>query len=153
VVEAAHDVRRCLERLGLKSFAKTSGGKGFHICAPIVPEHGWEHVRAFARRAAETLAVEHPQRYVTTASKALRRGKIFIDYLRNGRGATFVAPYSTRAKRNAPVSMPLPWDQVSPDIRPETFTLRTVRDRLGASMVDPFAELETLAQRLEPGAR
>jgi bifunctional non-homologous end joining protein LigD len=149
VIEAAHDVGRYFERLGLQSFAKTSGGKGFHVCVPIVPEHTWDEVRVFARRAAETIAGENPERYVTTASKALRRGKIFIDYLRNGRGATFVAPYSTRARKNAPISMPLPWDQVSPDLRPETFTLRTVTDRLAACMEDPSARLEALAQRLE----
>jgi bifunctional non-homologous end joining protein LigD len=150
VVEGAHDIRRWFGELGLESFAKTTGGKGFHVCAPILPERSWAEVLAFARRAAEELAARRPERYVATASKAVRRGKIFIDYLRNGRGATFVAPYSTRAKKNAPVSMPLHWDQVSPDITPETFTLRTVVERLGTAGQDPFAPLETLAQRLEP---
>ena len=149
VVEGAHDVRRWFERFGLRSFAKTTGGKGFHVCVPLRPERTWEEVLAFSRRAAEEIAAERPDRYVTQASKAVRRGKIFIDYLRNGRGATFVAPYSTRAKKNAPVSMPLHWDQVSPDIEPDTFQLRTVVKRLARVGLDPFAPLETLAQRLE----
>jgi len=151
VVEAARDVRDWLKRAGLESFPKTTGGKGFHVCVPLAPKHGWDEVRAFARHAAEDIAEQAPERYVATASKSVRRGKIFLDYLRNGRGATYVAPYSTRAKPGAPVSMPLHWDQVSPDIRPETFTLRTVVERLGAPSEDPFAEFETLAQRIPPG--
>jgi len=151
VVEAAHELHAWFKGLGLESFAKTTGGKGFHVCVPLGPGHGWDEVRAFARHAAEEIAEANPERYVATASKTVRRGKIFLDYLRNGRGATFVAPYSTRAKKGAPVSMPLHWDQVSPDIRPETFTLRAVVERLGSSFVDPFAAFETLAQRLPPG--
>lgn len=151
VIEAAHDVRDWLRRLGLQSFAKTTGGKGFHVCVPLAPEHGWDEVRAFARHAAEEIVEQSPERYVATASKSVRRGKIYLDYLRNGRGATFVAPYSTRAKKGAPVSMPLHWDQVSPDIRPETFTLRSVVERLAAGSVDPCAEFESLAQRIPPG--
>ena len=151
VVEAAHDVRDWFTRLGLESFPKTTGGKGFHVCVPLAPVHGWDEVRAFARHAAEEIAERSPERYVATASKAVRRGKIFLDYLRNDRGATFVAPYSTRAKPGAPVSMPLHWDQVSPDIRPETFTLRTVVERLGAPSADPLAGFEALAQRIPAG--
>lgn len=149
VVEGAHDVRRWFERFGLQSFAKTTGGKGFHVCVPLAPERSWAEVLAFSRRAAEQIAAERPDRYVATASKSVRGGKIFIDYLRNGRGATFVAPYSTRAKQNAPISMPLHWDQVSPDIQPDTFLLRTVVKRLAKVGGDPFAPLETLPQRLE----
>jgi bifunctional non-homologous end joining protein LigD len=151
VVDAAHDVRAWFQRFGLESFPKTTGGKGFHVCVPLAPDHDWDEVRAFSRHVAEGMAEEAPERYVATASKTVRGGKIFLDYLRNSRGATFVAPYSTRAKPGAPVSMPLHWDQVSPDIRPETFTVKTVVERLGTPSSDPFAGFEALAQRIPPG--
>jgi bifunctional non-homologous end joining protein LigD len=144
-----HEIRRWLEGVGLESFAKTSGGKGFHVCIPIAPEHTWDEVLAFSRHVAEQMVEREPKRYVATASKAARRGKIYLDYLRNGRGATFVAPYSTRAKAGAPVSMPLHWDQVSPDLRPEAFTLRSVSERIATSGTDPFERMLTLSQHID----
>ena len=104
VVIAAREMRHLLLELGLTSFLKTTGGKGLHVVVPIVPRVEWEKARAFSRAVAELMVQAAPDRFIATMSKAARKGKIFIDYLRNGRGATAVAPYSTRAKPGATVS-------------------------------------------------
>ena len=126
VVSGARAVRDELERRGLKSFVKTTGGKGVHVVAPITPGAAWSDVRAFARGVAETLARVAPKRFVAQSGEARRRGKIFVDYLRNGRGATWVAPYSARARKGAPVSMPISWDDLTAGHRPARWTVRTV---------------------------
>src|SRR6185369_506920 len=109
VTEGATTLRTALDHLGLKSFLKTTGGKGLHVCVPLVRKTGWDEVKAFTKAVAEVVAAHDPQSYTTKLPKASRKGKIFIDYLRNGRGATSIGAYSTRARAGAPVSTPLFW--------------------------------------------
>jgi bifunctional non-homologous end joining protein LigD len=148
VVEAAVLLRRTFEAAKLESFVKTTGGKGLHVCVPIVPDLDWTTIKEFSSRVAEGLAQNDPKRYVATATKAKRTGKIFIDYLRNARGATFIAPYSTRAREGATVAVPLEWDELTPKLRPDQFTLRNLEDRLRRLSRDPFERMATLKQRL-----
>src|SRR3546814_9072225 len=107
VIEAAQEVRERLEKLGLAAFLKTSGGKGLHVVSPLKPDAGWDVVKPFTKRIADAMAADSPDRFVATVTKSKRKGKILVDYLRNGRGATAVAPYSTRSRPGAPVPMPI----------------------------------------------
>ena len=111
VVEAARDVRARLSKLKLKSFLKTSGGKGLHVILPI-KSTPWNEAKAFAQKIAASMAADLPERYIATATKSGRAKRIFIDYLRNSREATAVAPYSTRARPGAPVSVPIEWSEL-----------------------------------------
>lgn len=112
VVAAARVVRRALDAVGLESFLRTSGGKGLHVVVPLAPAEPWDAVKAFARAFAETLAASAPDDYVAVAGEAKRKGRIFIDWLRNGRGATSVALYSLRSREAAGVAMPLAWESL-----------------------------------------
>jgi bifunctional non-homologous end joining protein LigD len=138
VVEAAHDVRKQLEALNLETFLKTTGGKGLHIVTPIKPTTPWDDAKLFCRAVAELLVQADPNKYVTNIAKAKRKGKVLIDYLRNGRGATAIAPYSSRARSGAPVATPLRWDELSEDLSPASFTVETLPQRLQAQRVDPW---------------
>lgn len=109
---AAKDIRARLADIGLASFAMLSGGKGVHVVVPLKRGHDWDTHKDFARRFAEALSVAEPDRYVATMSKAKRKGRIFIDWLRNQRGATAVLPYSARARAGAPVAVPIAWDEL-----------------------------------------
>ena len=109
---AAEDIRDRLADLGLVSFAMLSGGKGVHVVVPLDPGHSWEVHKDFARRFAEALSMAEPDRFVATMSKAKRKGKIFIDWLRNQRGSTAVLPYSARAREGAPVAVPIAWGEL-----------------------------------------
>jgi bifunctional non-homologous end joining protein LigD len=151
VVASAREVRKRLAGLGLRSFVKTSGGKGLHVVVPIQPTVEWPAVKAFCRGVAEALARDRPERYVSTASLAARGGRIFVDYLRNGRGATAVAAYSTRASPRAPIATPVSWDELG-RIRPDRFDLSNIRRRL-ASTPDPWRELLTTRQDLAAAIR
>ncbi|WP_338425790.1 DNA ligase D [Sphingopyxis kveilinensis] len=113
VKKAALDIRRQLADIGLVSFAMLSGGKGVHVVVPLDPSHDWDAHKDFAKRFAEALSLAEPDRYVATMSKAKRKGKIFIDYLRNQRGSTAVMPYSARAREDAPVAVPIGWDALA----------------------------------------
>jgi bifunctional non-homologous end joining protein LigD len=148
VIEAALAVRGRLEELGLRSFVKTSGGKGLHVVLPVEPVTGWDEAKRFTQSIAETMAKAQPERYVATMSKVARRGRIFIDYLRNGRGATAVAAYSTRALPVASVSTPLAWDELSEGIRADHFKIDNLRQRLDVLKEEPWPEFFTLRQRL-----
>jgi bifunctional non-homologous end joining protein LigD len=112
VVRAALDFRKALAGIGIKTFPMVTGGKGVHVIAPLTPKAEWPEVKAFALRFAQALAAHEPQRFTAALSKAKRGGKIFIDYLRNQRGATAVMPYSARARPGAPVAAPLSWDEL-----------------------------------------
>jgi len=110
VKQAARDMRERLGALGLESFPMVTGGKGIHVVVPFVRRHDWDAHRAFAEAMARVMAEDEPERFVANMSKAKRRGKIFVDYLRNQRGATAIAPYSTRSRRGAYVAFPVSWD-------------------------------------------
>jgi DNA ligase D len=148
VAEAGHEVRAYLGDLGLASFAKTTGGKGVHVVVPVDRRHGYPQVKAFAKKVAESLAAKTPTRYLTRISKAERRGRIFIDYLRNDPTSTAVAPYSTRARAGAPIAMPVAWDELSPELEPASFTINTVPGIVRDRRADPWAEIGTVRQRL-----
>jgi bifunctional non-homologous end joining protein LigD len=150
VIDAALTIRRVFEQAKLESFVKTTGGKGLHVCVPIAPELNFTQAKDFTEHLSHALAAGSPELYVATQSKAKRKGKIFIDYLRNGRGATFIAPYSTRARQNAPIAVPLEWDELSPKLPPNHFTLRSIERRLSKLARDPFERLARIRQRLHP---
>ena len=148
VIDAAYDVRDRLATLGLQSFVKTSGGKGLHIVAPIQPEADWDEVKTFAKTIAGTMAKERADRYVATMAKRARGAHIFVDYLRNDRGATAVAAYSTRALPRASVSIPLNWEELSPGLRSDHFTVGNVLHRLSSLKRDPWQGFFKIRQRL-----
>jgi DNA ligase D len=147
VAAAALEVRARLESLGLAAFAKTTGGKGMHVVVPIARRHTWPAVKAFAKATATAIAADAPERFLTRIAKAERKGRIFIDYLRNDPTATAVAPYSTRARAGAPVAMPLAWDEVTPKLDPTEFTIAGARRRI-ARTPDPWAEIDKHASAL-----
>jgi bifunctional non-homologous end joining protein LigD len=153
VVEAARAVRLLLEDLGLASFLKTTGGNGLHVVVPIQPRTEWEDAKAFCRAVADFIVRAAPDRFIATMSKAAREGKIFVDYLRNGRGATAVAPYSTRAKPGATVSVPIAWDELTARVRSDQFTIANVPDRLRALKNDPWAEMAKTKQSITAAMR
>jgi bifunctional non-homologous end joining protein LigD len=144
---AAIEVRDRLKERGLDSFVKTTGGKGLHVYAPLEPAAGWQEVKGFAHDLAVAMAKDSPRRYLATASKAARRGRIFVDYLRNGRGATAVVAYSPRARAGATVSTPLGWDELGPEMRPDRFTVLNLLNRL-KHIDDPWKEARARARRL-----
>jgi bifunctional non-homologous end joining protein LigD len=152
VISAAHEVKERFSKNHLTTFVKTSGGKGLHVVAPLVPKVDWEAVKQFAKGVADAMAADSPDSFVSTITKSKRRGKILVDYLRNGRGATAVAPYSTRARRGAPVSMPLAWDELGGGIGPAYFTVANSATRLIHMGTDPWSEFRRAAVPL-PVAR
>jgi len=152
-IAGAHELRELLEELGLKSWLKTTGGKGLHVTVPIVPRADWDEVKKFCRAVAEELTRRQPERYVATMSKAKRKGKIFVDYLRNGRGATFIAPYSPRAREGATVAMPVEWQDLTPKFKPEDINVRSAARYLEARKTDPFASLSKTRQKLPASPR
>lgn len=153
VVAAALAIRELLDEQGLTSFVRTTGGKGLHVVAPLAPRrHDWAAAKAFARQVAEQLAAREPGQYTTNMSKAARRGKIFLDFLRNDAGSTAVASYSPRARPLAPVAMPIAWDDL-PDITPGQFTLLTALSHLQSRPGDPWAEMASLTQNFGPQIR
>ncbi|PKP99809.1 MAG: DNA ligase D [Alphaproteobacteria bacterium HGW-Alphaproteobacteria-13] len=113
VKKAAADLRRQLADIGLVSFALLSGGKGVHVVVPLDPSHSWDAHKDFAKRFAEAMSLAEPDRFTPTMSKAKRKGKIFIDWLRNQRGSTAILPYSARAREEAPVAVPVGWDALA----------------------------------------
>ncbi|MHA6684745.1 DNA ligase D [Mesorhizobium sp. A556] len=123
VLRAALDIRAKLEELSLPTFVKTSGGKGYHVVVPLKPVAKWETVKTFSHDFARAMEQAEPGRYTATLSKKARVGKIFIDYLRNGRGSTTVAPYSSRAKKGATVSMPVTWEEIENGLPPNAFLI------------------------------
>ncbi|MFO7653688.1 MAG: DNA ligase D [Candidatus Krumholzibacteriia bacterium] len=153
VAAAAQRIRDRLAGLGLRSFAKTSGGKGYHVVVPLVRRSGWDQVKGFAKALAEELTRESPDEFVAVMTKARRRGRVFVDYLRNSRGATSVAAFSTRAREGAPVSAPVSWDEVAAGVAPDAFRLDNLRQRLAAPRLDPWADYFEVRQSLTTAMR
>jgi bifunctional non-homologous end joining protein LigD len=132
VIEGAREIRDRLEELGLVSFCKTTGGKGLHVVTPLKAKGiDWDVAKAFARDVCKAMAADAPDRYLITMAKKDRTGRIFLDYLRNDRMATAVAPLSPRGRPGAPVSMPLTWSQVKKGLDPARYTVRTVPALIG----------------------
>jgi bifunctional non-homologous end joining protein LigD len=148
VRDAAREVRERLERRGLVSFVRTTGGKGLHIVAPLEPTRSWEEVRSFARSLAEAMQTDTPDTFIATADKHLRIGKIYVDYLRNARGATAVANYSPRAKRGAPVAVPIAWEELSRISGSDHYRLAGIRRRVAQLERSPWPDFATIHQTL-----
>jgi bifunctional non-homologous end joining protein LigD len=130
VKKAALDIRRQLADIGLVSFAMLSGGKGVHVVVPVDPGHSWETHKDFAKRFAEALSLAESDRYVATMSKAKRKGKIFIDWLRNQRGSTAIVPWSVRAREQAPVAVPVSWASLPEVGKASAWTIRDAEELL-----------------------
>jgi bifunctional non-homologous end joining protein LigD len=152
MIEGARWLRRRLAELGLTAFLKTSGGKGLHLVVPLRPRAGWDELKNFARAVARDLVRLHPGRFTAESRKDKRTGKIFIDYLRNARGATTVAAYSTRAGAGAPVSTPIRWQELTRTMSPDRYRIDNLRQRLAALKSDPWPNFFHLRQEL-PGVR
>lgn len=151
VIAGAYEVRARLEASGLAAFVKTSGGKGLHVVTPLEPGADWAAVKAFAHTLAQAMAADSPGRFVATISKAKRHGRILLDYLRNQRGATSVAPYSTRARPAAPVSMPVAWTELDTITGAAQFTVRNALAWLAAQRADPWADFHAARRPLGTG--
>jgi bifunctional non-homologous end joining protein LigD len=145
VVEAALELRERIEALGLVGFVRVTGGKGLHVVVPVVPGPKWPSVKRFAHALVNEMVRDAPARYTGTLSKRRRVGKIFIDYLRNARGATAIAPYSTRALPGGPVALPVAWDELKGLESARAFTIPAVLRRLAASPPDPWKDLSSSA--------
>jgi bifunctional non-homologous end joining protein LigD len=148
VIEAAILVRDTLASLGLESFVKNTGGRGLHVMVPIRPEGDWDTTFNFTRDLSAAIAARQPNRYTISVPKAGRERKILIDYLRNNRASTSVAAFSSRARPTAPVSTPLGWDELSPKIPPNHFTVRNLPERLRKLRRDPWEGYWKCRQRL-----
>ncbi len=148
LVEGAHMLKNRLSGDGIESFVKTSGGKGLHVVAPLTRRATWDQLKQYTRRLAMEIAQAHPSGFVATMSKAKRKGKIFIDYLRNSFGATSIATYGTRALPGAPVSTPVSWDELFSISGSQVFTLTTLPQRLHNLRADPWKGFFDLRQTL-----
>ncbi|HZW07068.1 MAG TPA: non-homologous end-joining DNA ligase, partial [Phycisphaerales bacterium] len=142
VKEAALRIREVLEGMRVKSWLKTSGGKGLHVVVPMraSAKVTWENTKSFAEQVAKGLAASEPDRYLAKASKSERKGKVFIDWLRNGRGATSVAPYSTRARAAGGVAMPLRWEDLDGLKSADQFTIQNTLEHIRQRRRDPWAD-------------
>jgi bifunctional non-homologous end joining protein LigD len=147
IIAAAREVRERLAALKLDSFIKTTGGKGLHVVLPIKPTP-WDEAKNFCRLFAEAMTADQPSRYTATIKKSARGNKIFIDYLRNSREATAIAPYSTRARAGATVSVPITWDELGGLKAPNLWTVQNLSKRLSRLRKDPWAGIGRMKQKL-----
>src|SRR3546814_338126 len=147
VKRAATAVRERLALLKLESFLRTSGGKGLHVVVPLTGDDDWNDVKAFAHAVARAMAQDQPERYIATASKTKRTGRIFIDYLRNARGSTSIASYSLRARPGAPIAAPLTWDELSRLRSAAPYRFGNIRKRITAHP-DPWRGIDDIEQAL-----
>jgi bifunctional non-homologous end joining protein LigD len=148
LVAAVNDLRALLRDLGLTAFLKTTGGKGLHVVVPIRATLDWEQAKGFTKAVADLMVRMFPERFIVEMSKSRRKGKIFIDYLRNTAGATAIAPFSPRARANAPVATPIAWDELVEDVRFDHFNLRTVPARMAALESYPWAGFFEIRQSI-----
>jgi len=147
VNKAARELRERLTELKLTSFVKTTGGKGLHV---VVPTNGtpWDDAKDFAHAMVLAMEADAPDKYLSKMTKSIRGGKIFLDYLRNGRGATAIVAYSTRARPGAAVSVPVDWDELGPKLTPDKFTVLNIGKRLANLKKDPWAGIGKMKQKL-----
>ena len=151
LVEATELVRSLLEEMNIRSFLKATGGKGFHVVAPFSRGIGWDELKEFAGQVASEAVRLRPRLLVSTMMKSRRKGRIFVDYLRNGRGATAVAPFSTRARPGAPVAFTLAWEELTPSLSPERYSVENIDEVL--SRPDPWSEFFRTRQTLRRGIK
>src|SRR5690606_28459761 len=147
MLEVARALRERLADLGLSGFVRTTGGKGLHVVVPLAPKLGWDEVKAFARAVAEAHARDD-RRLTVNMAESKRGGRIFLDYLRNGRGATAIASYSTRARPNAPVAVPVRWEELNTALVSDRYNVGNLRRRLAALKADPWAEFDAARRPL-----
>jgi bifunctional non-homologous end joining protein LigD len=136
VRDAARDIAKLLEEFDLQTYPLVSGGKGIHVIAPLVPKLEWPDIKAFCKGIAQRLAEQEPDRFVATMSKAKREGRMFIDYLRNERGSTAIAPWSSRSRQGAPAAVPVSWEELKGIKAANQFTLAAAAER--ANKPDPW---------------
>ncbi len=148
ISRAATTLRERLDSLGLSSFLQASGGKGLHLVVPIQPKWGWDEIKAFAHGVSSAHAQDDPKNLTTNMAKSKRRGRVFIDYLRNGRGNTSIARYSTRARENATVATPLRWDELTGGASSNRYTVNNLRRRLSALKTDPWEDYDEAANSI-----
>jgi len=148
VKDAARVIRAHLRKTGLESFVRLSGGKGLHVVVPIDPGPSWDMAREFCEAFADAMVQHQPERYIATMSKAKREQKIFIDWLRNGRGSTSVCSWSLRAREHATVAVPLRWEDLGKITSPGQFTLDKALQRAARLKGDPWKDIATLKQAL-----
>jgi len=153
VAEAAIEMREALLGIGLQSFPKTTGGKGLHVVVPVTPKLEWDAIKEFAKWVSERFTAAYPERFTTNMAKRARTGRIFIDYLRNGRGATAIGAYSPRARPGAPVATPLFWEEVEKGAKPDAFTIETVPGRLAQLKSDPWTDMRNIRQSISARVR
>jgi bifunctional non-homologous end joining protein LigD len=150
---AAAEVREFLADLGLKSFLRSTGGKGLHLVAPLTPKLGWDEVKPFAKAVADALVAARPDRYTANPLKKTRVGKVFVDYLRNQRGGSAIVNYSTRAKEGAPVACPLRWDELKGLKAAAPYTVKTLPARLKSLRRDPWEGFFSTRQAITAKAK
>ena len=148
VVAAAREVRKNLQSVGLESWVRLSGGKGVHVVVPLVPKASWEQAKTFCEAVANAMAEHAPQRYVATATKTKREQRIFIDWLRNGRGATSVTNWSLRAREGATVAVPLRWEELGRIAGPDAFDIHKARRRALTLKTDAWQGFASVRQSL-----
>ena len=149
VVEATFEVKRRMEELGLKTFLKTTGGKGLHVVIPITPTYSFATIKAFTRLIAEFMEHDAPDKYISTMSKEKRKGKIFIDYLRNDVTSTAAAAFSARARPGATVSMPIAWSALKASLKLSAYTIDTVPALLKKQKNDPWRDFAKTKQKID----
>ena len=145
---AAFDMRRHLHDVGLESWLKTTGGKGLHVVVPLKRGLDWDQLKELTQLFVERMEREAPELYTTNMAKRARKGKVFLDYLRNGRGSTFIAPYSPRARAGAPVAVPITWEELAHGVDPGVFSTLSVPKRLATLAQDPWRDLTQTKQAI-----
>jgi bifunctional non-homologous end joining protein LigD len=152
VTEGALAVRDLLAEMGLETFVKTTGGKGLHVVLPLRPKYAWDEIKSFAHAVANEIVQRQPQSFTGSLPKKFRKGKIFVDYLRNQRGATAIAPFSARARPGAMVAAPVTWKEVEDGIRGDAFTIVSLPQRLKRLRRDPWQGLLQVKQQIPAAA-
>ena len=148
VKNAAFELKKTLNQLGLQSFVKATGGKGLHVHIPVDPVYSWKEIKGFSKVLAQHMEENSPKLYTSVLSKSARTGKIFIDYLRNGRSSTAVVPYSLRARSKSSVALPISWDELKTIRDPATFTLKKTLLLLKKRKKDPWKGILNLKQKI-----